>query len=98
MGDAVPVGEGTTNETARPATSNLRQPADPSDRTVSTPKKAARIDRAATTVRVRRTSVIRQLVTDLAVDDLAQCGIFGRKLLERFHERTIAALELFHAA
>lgn len=37
-------------------------------------------------------------MADLALDDLAQRGVFGRKFLERLHERAVAALELLDAA
>src|SRR5665213_753405 len=40
----------------------------------------------------------RQLVADLALDDLAQRGVLGGKLLERLDERAVAALELLHAS
>lgn len=39
-----------------------------------------------------------QLEADLTLDDFAQCGILGRKFLERFDQRATAAPELFHAA
>ena len=37
----------------------------------------------------------RQLVADLAFDDLAQRGVFGRKLLERLDQRAVAARSCF---
>jgi len=39
----------------------------------------------------------RQLVADLTFGDLAQGGVFRRKFLQLLDERTVAALELFHA-
>src|SRR5665213_2253201 len=46
----------------------------------------------------RRGLFLPHLVADLILDDLAQGDIFGRQLFEGFHQRTIAALQLLHAA
>ncbi len=40
---------------------------------------------------------LKQLVTDLSFNDLAQCDILRTQALQRLHQRLGTTLELFHA-
>lgn len=49
-------------------------------------------------VDLRQFGVRGRFICDLALRDFPERRVFGRKFFQRFHERTIAAFELFHAA